>query len=77
MRKHGGPEVLVIEELPIPTPIRHQLLVEVHATSINPVDTKVRRGGGATRAFPIVLGYDASGVVKACGPDVAGWGIGD
>ncbi|HTA20952.1 MAG TPA: zinc-binding dehydrogenase [Polyangia bacterium] len=73
MREHGGPEVLRPEELPVPTPGRYQLLVRVHATSVNPVDTKVRRGGGAARAFPIVLGYDASGVVAARGPDVEGW----
>jgi NADPH2:quinone reductase len=77
IRKHGGPEVLTLEELPAPTPVRHQLLVQVHATSVNPVDTKVRRGGGATRAFPIVLGYDASGVVISCGPDATGWSEGD
>ena len=60
LREHGGPEVLAAEELPAPSPGRHQLLVEVHATSVNPVDTKIRRGGGAARALPIVLGYDAS-----------------
>ncbi|HVZ74011.1 MAG TPA: zinc-binding dehydrogenase [Polyangia bacterium] len=77
LKEHGGPEVLREVDLPRPTPGRHQLLVEVHATSANPVDTKVRRGGGASRAMPIVLGYDASGVVRACGPDVEGWSEGD
>ena len=77
LREHGGPEVLVPEELSPPTPGRHDLLVQVHATSVNPVDAKVRRGGGAARAFPIVLGYDASGVVRACGRDVEGWSEGD
>ena len=42
------------------------VLVEVHATSVNPVDTKVRQRAGA-REFPIVLGYDLSGVVVRCG----------
>ena len=64
-------------EVPAPTPGPHQLLVQVHATSVNPVDTKVRRGGGAARSMPIVLGYDVSGVVRACGPDVTGWREGD
>jgi NADPH2:quinone reductase len=76
-REHGGPEVLCLEELPLPSPGRHQLLVQVHATSVNPVDAKVRRGGGAARAFPIVLGFDASGVVESSGPDVEGWSEGD
>ena len=77
LREHGGPEVLKGEDVPQPTPGRNQLLVEVHATSINPVDTKVRKGGGAQRAFPIILGYDASGIVRNCGPDVVGWRPGD
>jgi NADPH:quinone reductase len=77
LREHGGPEVLRLEEMPVPTPGRRQLLVQVHATSVNPVDTKVRRGGGARREMPIVLGFDVSGIVRACGPDVEGWREGD
>jgi NADPH2:quinone reductase len=76
-RQHGGPEVLEWGELPVPAPGPHELLVEVHATSVNPVDAKVRRGGGASRPMPIVLGYDVSGVVRACGSDVRGWREGD
>ncbi len=74
---HGGPELFQFDELPVPVPGRHQLLVEVHATSVNPVDSKIRRGGSAPRAMPLILGFDVSGVVKACGPDVAGWREGD
>ncbi len=74
---HGGPELLQLDELPVPVPGRHQLLVEVHATSVNPVDSKIRRGGAVPRAMPIILGFDASGVVKGCGPDVSGWREGD
>jgi len=77
LNEHGGPEVLVPAELPVPVPGRHQLLVAVHATSVNPVDTKVRKGGAAARPMPIVLGYDVSGVARACGPDVRGWSEGD
>lgn len=77
LREHGGPDVLHWEDVPQPTPGRNQLLVEVHATSINPVDTKVRRRASAARAFPIILGYDASGIVRSCGPDVVGWKPGD
>ena len=77
LREHGEPEVLKLDDLPVPVPGRHQLLVAVHATSVNPVDSKVRRRPLGPRAFPIVLGYDASGVVTACGPDVVGWKAGD
>jgi NADPH:quinone reductase-like Zn-dependent oxidoreductase len=62
LREHGGPEVLKMDDVPQPVPGRHQLLVEVHATSINPVDTKVRRRASAARAYPIVLGHDVSGI---------------
>lgn len=77
LREHGGPEVLQPDEVPAPQPGRHQLLVAVHATSVNPVDAKIRRGGGAARPLPITLGYDASGVVRACGPDAGDWKEGD
>lgn len=77
LKQHGGPEVLQPGDLPRPVPGRHQLLVAMHATSVNPVDIKVRRGGGASRPMPIVLGYDASGVVETCGPDAEGWREGD
>ena len=78
LREHGGPEVLRSgRAFATAVPAKHQILVEVHATSVNPVDAKVRRGGSAARTMPIVLGYDASGVVRDCGPDVEGWNVGD
>src|SRR5262252_3754380 len=77
MWEHGGPEVLKLEDRPKPEPGPGQLLVQVRATSVNPVDARVRRGGIAPRAFPVVLGYDVSGVVAAVGPGVSGWAVGD
>ncbi len=72
----GTPEVLQPGELPTPTPAPHDLLVEVHATSINPLDTKIRLGV-RTRQLPLVLGYDLSGVVVACGSAVSNFKPGD
>ncbi len=72
----GPPEVMHMGELPLPTPGPHDVLVQVHATSVNPVDTKVRLGI-RPRALPLVLGYDVSGVVVACGAAVSGWQAGD
>lgn len=77
LQRHGGPEELQPAEVPIPEPGENQLLVEVHATSLNPVDAKIRRGGGAPRKFPLILGFDVSGVVTACGPGVRGFQPGD
>ncbi len=72
----GAPEVMQLGELPLPVPGPHDLLVEVHATSVNPVDTKVRLGT-RPRQLPLVLGYDLSGVVVACGPAVHQFKPGD
>ncbi len=64
-------------ELPAPTPGPRDLLVEVRAISVNPVDTKVRRNvqpeGGAAK----VLGWDVAGVVKAVGSEVSLFQPGD
>lgn len=72
----GPPEVLQLGELPRPIPGPHELLVEVHATSVNPVDTKIRLGT-RPRQLPLVLGYDLSGVVVACGMSVTDFKPGD
>jgi len=72
----GPPEVLQLSELPLPSPGPHDLLVAVHATSVNPVDTKVRLGI-RPREMPLVLGYDVSGVVVACGSAVKHWQPGE
>src|SRR6201989_3048493 len=76
IREHGGPEVLRLEELPTPELRDTDILVEVHASSVNPVDTKVRQRSGG-REFPIILGYDVSGIVARCGARVTQWKPGD
>lgn len=70
---------LVDLELPAPEPGPHDLLVRVHAVSVNPVDTKVRRpkpGVGVLPA-PRVLGWDAAGRVEAVGSEVRRFRPGD
>ena len=62
-------------ELPQPVAEGHDLLVEVKAISVNPVDTKVRAGFNADT--PRVLGWDAVGVVKAVGSAVTLFAAGD
>ncbi|MDR7096642.1 zinc-binding alcohol dehydrogenase family protein [Hydrogenophaga laconesensis] len=72
------PEALLDITLPEPVATGRDLLVEVKAVSVNPVDTKVRRSAlpadGQTHK---VLGWDASGIVKAVGPDVTLFQPGD
>ncbi len=64
-------------ELPIPTPSGRDLLVAVAAVAVNPVDLKVRDATGADSPAPRVLGWDASGVVRAVGPEVSLFQVGD
>ncbi|VXC47604.1 Zinc-type alcohol dehydrogenase-like protein [Pseudomonas sp. 8BK] len=64
-------------ELPAPTPGPHDLLVEVKAISVNPVDTKIRRNVAPTDGAAKVLGWDASGIVRAVGSEVSLFQPGD
>jgi NADPH:quinone reductase-like Zn-dependent oxidoreductase len=59
----GGPDVLRLEEAETPTPADGEVLVRVHAASVNPIDWKYRRGM-VPREFPAVLGSDVSGAVE-------------
>lgn len=77
IREHGAPSVLKLEERPLPELRETDVLVEVHATSVNPVDTKVRQRVSTAREYPITLGYDVSGVVVRCGARVTQWKPGD
>jgi zinc-binding alcohol dehydrogenase family protein len=73
-----APDALVDITLPDPLATGHDLLVEVKAVSVNPVDTKVRRSAAPAPGQEWkVLGWDASGVVKAVGPDATLFKPGD
>ncbi|MBE9033137.1 zinc-binding alcohol dehydrogenase family protein [filamentous cyanobacterium LEGE 11480] len=64
-------------ELAQPTASGHDLLVEVKAISVNPVDTKVRAPKNRTETMPKILGWDATGVVVAIGEKVTAFHPGD
>ncbi len=64
------PESLVDLELPEPAPAGRDLLVEVKAVSVNPVDTKIRKRNTPRGDEARVLGFDAAGVVKSAGKEV-------
>ncbi|MFD7716404.1 NADP-dependent oxidoreductase [Streptomyces sp. NPDC059814] len=79
--RNGGPEVEALVEQDAPAPGPGQLLVAVRAAGVNPVDWKLRAGytrpGSEPQPFPTVLGSEAAGVVRAIGPDVEGFAVGD
>lgn len=79
-RAYGGPEVMGLVDLPDPTPGKGEVVVAVHATSVNPVDWKVRNGVARVitgRRFPKVYGCDLAGIVETVGPGVEGLAAGD
>jgi NADPH:quinone reductase len=71
------PQALVDIELEQPAPGARDLLVKVEAVSVNPVDTKVRRGGDPPNGEAQVLGWDAAGTVEAVGSEVSIFKRGD
>ena len=72
-----NPNALAEITLPDPAPQGRDILVEVRAVSVNPVDTKVRRGTTPAAGEVKVLGWDAVGVVRATGSDVSLFKPGD
>ncbi|HET9181405.1 MAG TPA: NADP-dependent oxidoreductase [Candidatus Angelobacter sp.] len=79
--RYGGPEVLqVSDEIPVPQPGPNGVLIRARATSINPVDWKLRAGwlsGLWTLRFPVIWGCDISGVVEQVGGSVTLFRPGD
>ncbi len=79
-RTHGGPEVLQIGELPVPEPGDDQVLVQIAAAAVNPIDRRLRTGElqeYITRTFPVVPGWDFSGRITKVGANVTRWKEGD
>lgn len=71
------PESFLDVELPTPTSTGRDVLVAVQAVAVNPVDTKVRAPKDKVEATPRVIGWDASGIVQAIGPEVTLFKVGD
>jgi NADPH:quinone reductase-like Zn-dependent oxidoreductase len=81
IHNYGSTDVLTYEEVPCPTPESDEVLVKVHAAGINPADWKTRAGGGMAfrlkNPFPMIPGWDLSGVVEAVGLSVKKFRAGD
>ncbi len=77
---YGGPEVLELREIDPPKVSDGEVLIDVHYTSVNPIDWKLREGLYASILkfdFPVVPGWDVAGVVKETGASVSKFAPGD
>lgn len=80
IENYGSKDELKEMEVPNPVPTAHQVVVEVKATSINPIDWKLREGYLQQMMpwqFPIILGWDVAGVITEVGSEVTDWKVGD
>jgi len=80
IHSYGGVEVLDYEDAPRPTPGDGEVLVRVHATSVNPFDCAARAGylhSYFNYTFPLILGTDVSGVIEEVGAGVTDFKPGD
>src|SRR6478672_10021179 len=73
---HGGPEVLEVQNRPVPRPGPDQVVIEVAAAGVNFIDV-YQRTGVYPIPTPFVLGGECAGRVRAVGADVAGVAVGD
>jgi len=80
IHRYGGPEVISLEQRPMPQPGPDDVLVRIHAASVNPVDWKIRKGylkDMLPHQLPLTLGWDFAGEIVAVGAQVSGWQVGD
>ncbi|MDX8384366.1 MAG: alcohol dehydrogenase catalytic domain-containing protein, partial [Ghiorsea sp.] len=77
---YGNRDVLHFEDAPMPEIDNNEILVRVIATSVNPVDWKIREGylkDMIPYPMPVTLGWDVSGIVTEVGADVTRFKVGD
>ena len=78
VHQYGGPEELKYEETADPVMNPDDVLIKIYATSVNPVDWKIRKGQRSNAArFPLILGRDVSGVIEKVGASVTNFQPGD
>lgn len=78
--RFGGPEVLRLADVPVPKPKEGEILVQVAYAAVNPVDSKIRQGllkDLFPHEFPIILGWDAAGLVISVGSNASLYKPGD
>lgn len=74
----GGPEVLMLSDIPTPEPSDGEVCVKVDAAGVNPVDSYIRTGTyPVVPQLPYTPGFDGAGTIVAVGNDVIKWSVGD
>ena len=73
--RYGGSEVLELENIPVPEIGEHELLIEIKATGVNPIDWKLREGMRNV-SLPFIPGVEASGIIVKVGKSVKDHSIG-
>jgi NADPH:quinone reductase-like Zn-dependent oxidoreductase len=80
VRQYGGAEVLLMEEVSKPIPLENEVLIQVKAAALNPVDSKIRSGrlkDIMPKEFPFIPGWEASGVIVETGKKATEFKAGD
>lgn len=78
IHKFGSPDVLVVEDVPLPSPQTGEVLVHVSGAGVGPWDALIREGKSEVSSpLPLTLGSDIAGVVESVGPDVSTFASGD
>jgi NADPH:quinone reductase-like Zn-dependent oxidoreductase len=77
--RYGGPEVLTLQDLPVPEPGPREVLIAVHTAGVGGWDADIRDGWSPDGRihFPLILGTDGSGIIAQLGPGVRRFKIGD
>src|SRR5579884_1224278 len=73
IHNYGGPEELKLEQIQLPEPQTDEVLVQVHAAGVNPVDWKITEGwmkDFRSIPFPYIPGRDIAGIIEEVGPGV-------
>src|ERR1700722_5332095 len=76
LHEYGPPKNLKYEDAPNPVPAEGEVLIRVAASSVNPIDYKMRSGAAKERypvEFPAILGRDVAGIVREVGEGVTGF----
>jgi NADPH2:quinone reductase len=78
VKKFGGPDVMELVEKPLPLPGAGEVVVQVEAVGVNPVETYIRAGTYPKLPdLPYTPGGNVAGIIKSCGPGVTQWKQGD